>query len=80
MSPQITQKAILEQFAPTAILIDAEGNILHVQGRTGKYLETPSGPPTRNILDMTRQGLRIELSSAIRAAQSSSQPVDPKKK
>ncbi len=72
---QITQRAILEQFAPTALLINAEGNILHVQGRTGKYLETPSGPPTRNIIDMTREGLRIELSSAIRAAKSSNQRV-----
>ncbi len=65
---RIAQKAILDQFAPTAILIDAEGEILHVQGRTGKYLETPSGPPTQNILDLAREGLRIELSSAIRTA------------
>jgi len=72
---QMTQQAILDQFAPTALLVDAKGNILHVQGRTGKYLETPSGPPTRNILDMTREGLRIELSSAIRAARSSNQAV-----
>ncbi len=75
---QLAQKVILEQFAPTAVLIDAKGNILHVQGRTGKYLETPSGPPTRNILDMTRQGLRIELSSAMRAAKASNQQVTRK--
>ncbi len=76
---QMAQRAILEQFAPAALLIDANGDILHVQGRTGKYLETPSGPPTRNILDMARQGLRIALSSAIRAARSSSQPVTRRK-
>jgi two-component system, chemotaxis family, CheB/CheR fusion protein len=72
---QMTQRAILDQFAPTALLVDVNGNILHVQGRTGKYLETSSGPPTWNILDMTREGLRIELSSAIRAARSSKQAV-----
>ncbi len=72
---QMMQRAILDQFAPTALLVDAHSNILHVQGRTGKYLETPGGPPTRNILDMTREGLRNELSSAIRAARSSDQPV-----
>ncbi|WP_155323428.1 chemotaxis protein CheB [Desulfosarcina ovata] len=76
---QMTQQAILDQFAPTAILVDANDNMLHVQGRTGKYLETPSGPPTRNILDMTREGLRIELSSAIRAARSSNKPVQRRK-
>ncbi|MFH1998698.1 MAG: CheR family methyltransferase, partial [Planctomycetota bacterium] len=76
---QIAQKAILDQFSPTALLIDPKGNILHVQGRTGRYLETPSGPPTQNILDMAREGLRIELSSAIRAARSSNLPVVRKK-
>jgi two-component system, chemotaxis family, CheB/CheR fusion protein len=71
----LTQKAILNQFAPPAILIDASGQILHVQGRTGKYLETPSGPPSLNILDLAREGLRIALSSALRAAKSSKKNV-----
>ena len=70
----ITQKAVLDQFAPTALLVDAGGNILYVQGRTGKYLETPSGLPTNNILDMVRPELRIELSSALRTAKSSKEP------
>jgi two-component system CheB/CheR fusion protein len=71
----LTQKAILDQFAPTAILINGNGDIMNVQGRTGKYLETPSGPPTNNILDLAREGLRIELSSALRTAKSTSQNV-----
>jgi two-component system CheB/CheR fusion protein len=76
---RMTQRAILEQFAPTALLVDTKDQILYVQGRTGKYLETPGGPPTRNILDMVREGLRIELSSAIRAARSSKQRVSRRK-
>ena len=72
---QLARRAILERFCPTAVVVDGEGNIRHVQGRTGKYLETPSGPPTHQILDMTRTGLRIELSSALREARSSGQPV-----
>ena len=76
---RMAQKAILDQFAPTAILINAKGNILHVQGRTGKYLETPSGAPTHNILSLAREGLRIELSSAIRQAVASDKPVTRRK-
>jgi len=75
----LTQRVILEQFAPTAILINGNGDILNVQGRTGKYLETPSGPPTNNILDLAREGLRIELSSAMRTAKSTSQKVTRKR-
>lgn len=76
---RIAQKAILNQFAPTAILIHPKGEILHVQGRTGRYLETPGGAPTHNILNLAREGLRIELSSAIRQAVSSNKPVTRRK-
>ncbi|EFK10263.1 CheR methyltransferase, SAM binding domain protein [delta proteobacterium NaphS2] len=65
---RLTREAIAGRFAPTGILVDAKGDILNVQGRTGKYLEQPSGPPTNNILDLAREGLRIELSTALRAA------------
>jgi two-component system CheB/CheR fusion protein len=76
---QIAQNAILDKFAPTSILIDAKGEILHVQGRTGNYLETPSGPPTQNLLDLAREGLRIELSSAIRTAKATDKQITRKK-
>ncbi len=71
----LARMVVLDQFTPTSILTDGKGNILHVQGRTGKYLETPTGPPTSNILDLARDGLRIELSSALREARSSSLKV-----
>jgi two-component system CheB/CheR fusion protein len=67
---QLAQKAVLEQFAPTSVLVNGKGDILHIMGRTGKYLEAASGPPSNNILDLAREGLRIELSSALRSAKS----------
>jgi two-component system CheB/CheR fusion protein len=76
---QLTQKAVLEQFAPTAILVNADADILHIQGRTGRYIEAATGPPTHNLLDLARQGLRIELSSALRAARLSDEPVTRKR-
>jgi len=65
---RLTQRAVLERFALPAVLTDQEGTILHIQGRTGKYLEPASGPPSQNILDMAREGLRMELSAAMREA------------
>jgi len=76
----ITQKAILDQFGPTAILVDGRGDIQHFQGRSGLYLEPPtSGAPTNNILDLAREGLRIELSSALRSAKASNQKITRKR-
>ncbi|MDR9403121.1 MAG: CheR family methyltransferase [Halothece sp. Uz-M2-17] len=69
------REVLLEEFCPTAVLIESSGQILHVQGRTGKFLETVSGPPSSNIFDMAREGLRVELASAIRAAISSGEMV-----
>jgi two-component system CheB/CheR fusion protein len=66
---------LLEHFAPTAVLIDSQGSLLYIQGRTGRYLETGTGPPTQDIIDMARDGLRLELSSAIRKAASANEPV-----
>lgn len=76
---QLTQKLLLDGFSPTAILIDNKSEIIHVQGRTGKYLETPSGPPTNNILNLAREGLKIELAIALRAAKSSGEPETRKR-
>ncbi len=74
-----THKAIVDRFAPPAVLVDNSGNILHIAGRTGRYLEAPSGPPSHNILDMAREGLRIELSSALRRARNKKEHVLLKK-
>ena len=76
---QLTQKVVLDHFSPTAILVDARGQILHIQGRTGKYLEASSGPASLNILDLAREGLRIALSSALRAAKSSMKNITRKR-
>ncbi|MBU1583718.1 MAG: PAS domain-containing protein [Proteobacteria bacterium] len=76
---QLTGQLILEQLSSTALLVDSKGFLLYVQGRTGKYLETPSGTPSQNVLDLARQGLRIELSSALREASSSNNVVVRKK-
>lgn len=75
---QLMQDVVLDQFAPTAILINAKAEILHVLGRTSKYLEAPNGPPTNNILNLAREGLRIALASALRSARASAKQISRK--
>ena len=71
----LTQQALLAHFSPTAVLVDSEGEIIHIQGRTGKYLEAVTGPASYNILDMARRGLRLELSSALREASGAEETI-----
>lgn len=72
---QLMQQALLKDFSPAAILVNGKGDMLYVHGRTGRYIEATSGPPTHNILDQAREGLRIELSAALRQAKASADTV-----
>ncbi len=72
---QLTRELLLERFAPAAAVIDSQGAIQYVQGKTGKYLELSSGMPTQNILDLAREGLRVELSIAMRKAVSTGEEI-----
>jgi two-component system CheB/CheR fusion protein len=64
----IAQGKLLEQYAPPAIVVTKDGDILYVHGRTSKYLELSPGKANLNIISMAREGLRYTLISALRDA------------
>jgi len=64
----LTDQLLLQRFAPASVLINSEGNILYITGKTGKYLEPAAGKANWNIYAMAREGLRNELPGAIRRA------------
>ncbi len=66
---ELARKVLIENFAPPSVLINSRGEILHVQGKTGKYLEPSPGQASLNIIDMAREGLQFELRSALRSVQ-----------
>ncbi|MFP4084886.1 MAG: CheR family methyltransferase [Desulfonatronovibrio sp.] len=66
---ELTEKALLQQMAPVAALINSQGDILYLHGRTGQYLEpAPGEAGVNNILLMAREGLRLELTTALHKA------------
>ena len=62
------QRILLDSYAPPSVVVNAEGDIVYVNGRTGKYLEPSSGKVNVNIFAMAREGLREELGVAIQNA------------
>jgi two-component system CheB/CheR fusion protein len=66
--PGATRDLLASTFAPPSVIVDERGQIAHIHGRTGQYLEPAPGTATLNILEMAREGLRAPLSSAIRTA------------
>lgn len=67
---------LLQNYAPTAVVVNVEGDILYINGRTGKYLEPAAGKANWNIHAMARDGLRHELAGAIKKAQQQAEAVE----
>jgi two-component system CheB/CheR fusion protein len=72
---QLAEKMLLQTYAPPSVVIDEKGEILYIHGRTGHYLEPAPGEARWNIFEMAREGLRLELTAAVRAALSQGQDV-----
>ena len=70
-----SNRALLQAYAPTSVTTDADGNILYVHGDTGRYLRPPPGPMSTNIVEMAREGLSLELRSALINAATSASPT-----
>ena len=64
----LADQLILDNYAPSAVLVNEKGDILYVSGRTGKYLEPAAGKANWNIFAMAREGLRYEIGNAFQKA------------
>ncbi len=65
---ELSQKLLVDRYAPAAVLINARMETLYVQGPADQYLKVPTGEASQDLLAMAREGLRAKLSSAIRTA------------
>jgi two-component system CheB/CheR fusion protein len=71
----LIQKKLLQVYAPPAVVIDGKGEILYVNGRTGRYLEPAPGLSGMNLFDMAREELNFEISGAVHRANQSREDV-----
>ncbi|MBP8098696.1 MAG: PAS domain-containing protein, partial [Arenimonas sp.] len=71
----LADQLLLQKFAPAAVLTNAEGDVIFINGRTGKYLEPAAGKANWNIHAMARAGLREELIVALPKALRSAETV-----
>ncbi|MEI8189060.1 MAG: chemotaxis protein CheB [candidate division NC10 bacterium] len=62
------EQLLLQRYSPAAVLVNNKGDIIFINGRTGRYLEMAAGKTIVNLFAMAREGLRYELSDAFRRA------------
>jgi two-component system CheB/CheR fusion protein len=68
-------RILLSRYAPPGVLVDENFDILHLRGRTSPYLELPPGEPTASVLKLAREGLFLELRSALAEAKKQQRAV-----
>jgi two-component system CheB/CheR fusion protein len=69
------ERVLLEDFAPASVIIDEQGDIVYFSGKTGRFLEPPTGAPSNKLVNMAKKGLRLELRTAVHRSLSSRQAV-----
>jgi two-component system CheB/CheR fusion protein len=68
------ERLLLQELVPPTVIVTERGEVVHVHGRTGRFLEPAPGPQQAiSIFDMAREGLRLELSAAIRQVSAQSE-------
>jgi two-component system, chemotaxis family, CheB/CheR fusion protein len=64
----LADELLLQQFSPAGVLVNENGDILYISGRTGKYLEPAVGKANLNIFAMLRPGFQNDFAMAFRKA------------
>jgi two-component system CheB/CheR fusion protein len=59
---------LIQSFAPPGVLVNDQGDIVFIHGQTGLFLQPAPGTPSHNVFSMAREGLRLELVTALRQA------------
>ena len=80
MVPQELQREadrlLLTRYAPPAVVVNEQMEILQSRGRTGNFLELASGKASLNLLKMARPGMLFDLQGAIEEAKMTGMEVE----
>lgn len=61
-------KILLEGFTPTSLLLNERGDILYINGKTGRFMQINSGEAIFNIHRLAKEELKYALGNALHQA------------
>ena len=72
---QRVETQVLDRHAPAHVVVRKDGEILYYSAKTGRYLEAPRGAPNRQLLDMVRRELRLDIRATLRKVMETRRPA-----
>jgi len=63
---EIAQQYLLQEYAPAAVLVKGQSQIVNFYGPTAHYLQQPSGSPSQDLLVLAKHELKARLRTALR--------------
>ena len=71
----LTDRLILDRFAPSGVVVDKDMQIIQFRGRTGRFLEPPVGDASLNLMRMAHPSLVGHLRRTLQEAKTKGVPV-----
>ncbi|HYG63142.1 MAG TPA: chemotaxis protein CheB, partial [Thermoanaerobaculia bacterium] len=72
---KVLEAILLESYAPACVVVNQRSEVVYLSPRTGRYLELPAGAPSLHLVEMARDGLRLDLRTALHKAMAGGVPV-----
>ncbi len=71
----LTDQIVIQRYSPASMLVNQQGDIIYITGRTGKYIDPVAGKANLNIFAMLRDEFRQAIPGAFRKALQNFDPV-----
>lgn len=71
-------RLILARYAPPAVLVNDDGEILQFRGKVQAFLELPTGKASFNLFKLARGHLGLALQKALKRARTENRPIREK--
>ncbi len=71
----VVQEALIEEYAPAAVAINQNYDIVYHNGPTNRFLRPPRGTPTQNLLELLPEKLRSRIRGAVYYAAKDAKPT-----
>ena len=67
-------RILIDRYVPAGLLVNSSMDIIQFRGKLNKYLDPSSGDASLNIFRMLKEGLSLDMHTAIREAQKTGAP------